>query len=161
MHFKEDDGGNIAYSSNWKAGDDKKEGFIEFSMTGVFQDYQANDLGLPLMSSKLKSIVDSSICEMHRWESSLVRIGNSEKIEYFIPRFSNAIDVICREKSKIINGPIGEVIMKACLEEGKVGDLEFFPLTSSSIRLIVSSRLKEKIEENNLTGIEFSSVPVA
>jgi len=161
LHFKEDDGGGVAYSSDDKNSEDNAEGCVKFSVNGAIQDYQANDLGLPLMSSKLKNVIDSAVCEEHQWESSFIQVDDSEKLEYFIPRFSDEIDFIFRERSKIINGPIGEIIMKACLQESKIGELEFFPLTNSSMRLVVSNRLKEDIEERNLTGIEFSTVPVA
>ena len=160
LHFKEDDDGGVAYSSG-EYGVDSAQGPVRFSINGMVQDYQANDLGVPLMSIKLKNILESSVCEKHVWKPSFVEDGISISYEYFIPQFLGGIDVICREKSKIVNGPIGEVIIKACLVENKIGDLEFFHLPNSSIRLIVSDRLKAKIEEGNLTGIDFSTVPVA
>ena len=160
LHFKEDDGGGVAYSSSKDVGKDT-EGAVKFAISRtVIQDYQANDDGLPLMSCNLKSVIESSVNLIISWKSFWIENGDLKRYEYFSPIFSSNVYIICREKSKVANGPIGEVIIKACLSEKKIGELEFFPLSNSSIRLIVSERLKAKIEESNLTGMEFSAVPV-
>lgn len=167
LHFVEDEG-SIAVSLGeppHEIAETKNGDVIKFSVDGEFvEDYQANDLGWPLMSLKMKSVIDR-FCAPHEnqlsWQPAAVTTGRGETISYYIPKFLDEIDVIDREKSKVIDGPLGEVIIKACFSLDKVKKLDFFPLPKSEIRLIVSDGLKNEIEKTPLSGIDFSKALTA
>lgn len=167
LHFVEDEG-SIAVSlaePPHEIVETKNGDVIKFSVDGEFvEDYLANDLGWPLMSLKMKSVIDK-FCAPHEnqlsWQPASVTTDRGETIRFYIPKFLGDIDVIDREKSKVIDGTLGEMIIKACLSLDKVKKLDFFPLPKSEIRLIVSDNLKKEIEKHQLSGVDFSKALTA
>lgn len=166
LHFCDEDTGGVAYSSRPDISEvaqlaELPKGTMCFSLAqGLLQDYQANDLGWPLMSPSMRrhfagANVGAGLAWLNVFISSRGLIA-----DYFIPSFGVEPDVLDMDRSIFVNGPIGAILMKACLAAEKVRELDFFPLPGSDFRLVVSDRIKRAIENDKLTGIDFSSVPV-
>ena len=167
LHFNDEDTGGVAYASRSDIDEvaqleELTEGVIQFSLAeGMLQDYQANNLGWPLMSQSLRRLFDGVDGGPNlSWHTVTVTSPN-RTADYFVPMFSGAFDVLDFDRSKIVSGPIGDIVMKACLALEKVRELDFFPLPGSDLRLVISDRIKLNIEAGKLTGIDFSLVPVS
>lgn len=168
IHFndEDEDEGGVAVASTDDIDDievlaTKPDGSVHFALKGAnAQDYQANDLGWPLVSSRLRGHFEAARGgQRPRWHRVSVRTSNDVS-DYFVPRFVETVDVLDLDRSKFVRGPIGDLLSKACLAATKIEGLDFFPLPGSVVRLVVSERLKQSIEKSAMTGVDFSSVPI-
>ncbi len=175
IHIKDDDG-SVAEAPGKKTLVDWAEDIIiqkkipfEYLISSnepQLQDYLADDLGIPLMSEKLKNIIDKHLTgkENLQWYDAIVNYKN-KKITYYVPKFMNNLDVLNNEKS-MFNRKTGSLI-KANLLISKIENYSFFPLPelSDSIpfehRLIVSDEIKKDVIKKKLAGIVFSKVLVS
>jgi hypothetical protein len=167
LHFKEDDGGVVKVCEEGGNYDgelqsDNIQSPFQFVLPeGVLQDYQANDLGWPLMSAALQQVLaQAAIANGVVWNEALIKAGE-EICVYYVPRFLVRPNVLNETFSKIVRGPIGDIVVKACLAASKVQEYDFFPIPGSDIRLIVSGPIKYRIESLKLSGVDFSTVPVS
>jgi hypothetical protein len=166
MHWKENDSGGIAHSAATKNIEFveqlrglQKVPFVFSIKDGPYQDYLANNLGWPLMSERLKGIIDSKAeREKPAWIIAEVISESSMSLNYFVPLFSGWLDVLNHEKSIITKN---NLVIKAHLSKDKVCGLEFFPVPGSAFRIIISERIKKEIEKHKITGVDFSLVPLS
>lgn len=136
------------------------------SLMNVWEDYLPNNVGLPLMSEKMKSIIVDNLTgnENIDWLTCNVWAKDVCKT-YFIIRFSSPLDVLDKEKTKYINGT--DLIIAPCFSSLKIVDFSIFPMPASddlykiSINLYISEALKKAIEKEKLTGIDFGKIKVA
>lgn len=77
------------------------------------------------MSPDLRRIIDEAggRAEVVWHEMSIIVDGRGK--QYYAPRFVGVPDLINRKRSKIVNGPIGEAIIKAVFSIDKVADRVF------------------------------------
>ena len=140
--------------------------YVVNSSEPILQDYLADDLGIPLMSYKLKSVIQQHLTgheDLQWWEVN-IHYQDSE-IMYYVPKFEHNLDVLNESKS-LFNKSNGELI-KANLCYSKAERYAFFPLPELSEdipfehRLVVSDKIKKDITRAKLTGIIFSKIPVS
>lgn len=166
VHFNEKDNGGLAFSIGVpdRAMISLKSiqcGELSFKlMNGEVQDYLANDLGLPLMSEKLKGLLNEfEVNKNMIWKQVFVIVEGS-RISYFMPCPSYSIDVIDTQKTIFIDGPLGKRILKAYLSREKIQSLNYFPISESDITWIVSDRVRKKIRQMKVSGIDFTQAQV-
>ncbi len=142
-------------------------------------------LGALLISKKAKNLFDNfKISEPHLYYNSKV-IYKNERIEYYIFQFTGKL--IYRELTKYINFSKSEFLNPATgllssfkniddyIEQSEKlyfekdtdfikkkliinNDLDFFPMQSFFKDNLVSERLRQVIEKENITGFEFSEL---
>lgn len=131
---------------------------LELDHDAELLDYLPNTIAWPLMSERLKELISESLTgqEGLSWIVARVKCGVNET-KYFIPRFSRELDIL--EKSKSIFAG-RDFLVKAHLSLKKVKNYAFFPLPDLPFtsRNVVSEELKKRIEQSNLTGINFERV---
>jgi hypothetical protein len=137
---------------------------------GFLCDYLPNNMGYPLMSYKLKEVIDSNVVvKIHRWLRAKVKDTRVNKVLiYYMPLFENKVDSIDYERSKYFDEEKTDLVVP-CFSLKKIIDLDFFPkhneLSDKEIGektpyfvdryLIVSKKLKNIITKSKLTGIRF------
>lgn len=148
-----------------------KDGLIKSDdLTGikeVWQDYQLNSLAWPLMSERMKLIVERSLTgtEGVDWIEVVVNGLSDQRIYYFL-RFNKILDVLDIEKTKLIPGT--DYILKPVFSISKIFDYSAFVVSSTNDNywkipstFYVSEALKKNIQKERLTGISFETVTVA
>lgn len=166
LHMVENNSGGIAYSPkniDLIYVDDlnnlKQVPFIFSLKDGLLQDYLYNDLGWPIFSEKFKNLISPFLTNLNtQWITAKVK--NEQEIEYttYILKFNKKPDIL--DENKTIFGS-NHSIVKSVLLRKKVKDLDVFLVPDSDFQIIVSEDVKLKIEHNNLTGMEFSKVPIS
>ena len=127
---------------------------------GELQDYLANDEAWPLMSEKVKEIIDANtLNKKHRWIRVKVKNHQINKTTiYFLPVFESKIDILSEKDTKYDDN---NLVLVPCLSLKKVRKLSFFPKQDPDFDFIerslcLSKKIKEEIIKNKLTGITFS-----
>ncbi|MEW6312983.1 MAG: DUF1629 domain-containing protein [Pseudomonadota bacterium] len=165
LHFREKDEGGVAYAPAHRPIDaieqlDEKTDipFIFYLQNGELQDYQANNLGWPLFSAKLKTSMEP-LCDTKNvaWLEAIISDEAGKKHSYFVPRFIKEFDVLDKQKS--IFGA-NNFVVKAHLDKEKVMGLDFFPVPGSTTRIIISDRIKKILVAGAFTGIDFGHVAI-
>ncbi|MFH6987914.1 imm11 family protein [Flavobacterium collinsii] len=131
----------------------------------IWLDYQPNDFLWPLMSERLRSVVQASLAgnEHIDWVDCKVRKGNEERT-YYILRFNKILDVLNMEETSFVNGT--DRIIRPVFSYSKIKDYSIFTKPSFQdlwripSALYISEKLKKEIEKEKLTGLDFSKVPV-
>jgi len=131
----------------------------------IWLDYLPNSLVWPLMSEKLKLVVQENLTENEvvDWLDCKVNYGNEERI-YYILRFNKILDVLNMAETSFVRG--SDHIIRPVFSYSKVRNLNIFSkpayqyLWRITSGLYVSEKLRKEIEEMNLTGLDFSKVKV-
>jgi hypothetical protein len=124
---------------------------------GPPRDYLSNDLGWPMCSSRMKTLLDLPYGYLTAgWISAEVIDSGGRAIGYYIPVFSDPPNVLNTRKTLVSEDGL---VIKPYLDREKVNSLEFFPVPGSTARLIVSGRIKDTLA--GCTGIDFGSVPIS
>ncbi len=128
---------------------------------GIYTDYPANDLGGRLCSEKLKTIIEEnrSKNDVLQWLKAIVADAKGEERDYYILHFPVEHDVLDKKKTIFADG---DFVVKAVisLEAAKNHEVFTHP-TGGRITLIVSGRVKERIESEACIGMVFSLVPIS
>lgn len=134
----------------------------------IWLDYQPNNLAFPLMSKRLKTLIESNLTgnEQIDWIACKVKIGNEER-PYFILRFNKMLDVLDMQKTMFVQGT--DVIIKPVFSLNKVASFNVFMATSVGYGnlwkitpgLYVSEPLKKAIQKQKLTGVDFEKTSVS
>jgi hypothetical protein len=147
-----------------------KNGLIESndlsSLKEVWLDYQPNSLAWPIMSKKLKSVIEANLTgnEQIDWIECTVKNGDEERI-YSILRFNKKLEVLDMLKTTFVQGT--DHIIKPVFSTAKISDFSIFSKPSShelwkiTPGLYVSNVLKKAIQNEKLTGIEFEKTNVS
>lgn len=164
FHWKKDEGGiacspkdnDIEFIEQLESYD--KVPFVLIMEDGQFQDYLANDLGWPIFSEKFKRILEPFLTSNNvRWIPARIEDVNGEQYTAYILKFNEKVDVLDKEKT-IFAGD--DFIVKAVLSKEKIKNKDIFIIPDSDFQIVISENVKLKIEYNNVTGIDFSKVPV-
>ena len=139
-----------------------KEGIIESEdlsgLAQVWLDYQPNSLAWPLMSLKLKSVIEGNLTgkEGIEWISAKIN-ANGEQKTYYIPRFVKKLDVLNKEKTLFVPGT--DSIIKPCYALAKIQEYSVFHKPSLFWQITsgfyISATLKKAIQKVKLTGVSF------
>lgn len=130
----------------------------------LWLDYQPNNLAWPLMSEKMRTVISSHLTgkEGLVWIKALVKGGNEVK-EYFIPSFLQKLDVLDKQKTMFVAGTdhiIRPVFSFAKIEKYSIffAPQDYWEITSG---LYISETLKNAIQKEKLTGVDFEKTTVS
>lgn len=147
-----------------------KNGLIESNdlsdLKEIWLDYQPNSLAWPLMSEKLKSIIEDNLTgnEQIDWIECKVKNGNEER-PYFILRFNKMLNVLDMQKTMFVQGT--DHIIKPVFASSKISAYSIFSKPSSNdlwkitSGLYVSDILKKAIQKAKLTGVDFERTSIS
>jgi hypothetical protein len=132
----------------------------------IWLDYQPNSLAWPLMSERLKSVIEANLTgnEQIDWIECKVKNGIEKRI-YFIPRFNKMLDVLDMQKTMFVQG--SDHIIRPVFASSKISAYSIFSKPSShdlwkiTSGLYVSDALKKAILREKLTGVAFEKTLVA
>lgn len=148
----------VAYSSSeWVSEPQQMGPDFHFAVDGErLNDYLTNNANLPLMSERMKTLLAGvSGAEMATWYKVDVIDKKGRAWPYYIPVFNKAQKLLNKRKSEVVKG----VLVEPVFDAKRLNGLEFFPVEPGvEIRLVVSGRIKGKLKEANLTGLEFVQV---
>ncbi len=146
-----------------------KNGLIESDdlsdLKEIWLDYQPNSLAFPLMSEKLKLLVEDNLTrkEYIDWIACKVRNGDEER-PYFILRFNKLLDVLDVQKTMFVEET--DHIIRPVFAFFKIKEYTIFTKPSSydlwkiTPSIYVSETLKKAIQKQKLTGLEFDKTRV-
>lgn len=147
-----------------------KDGLITDSNLTVLKetwlDYQPNSLAWPLMSERLKSVVEANLTgnEQIDWITCKVKSDNEER-PYFILRFNKILDVLDMQKTIFVQGT--DHIIRPVFASSKISVYNIFTKPSShdlwkiTSGLYVSEAVKKAIQKWKLTGLDFERTLVS
>ena len=144
-----------------------KNGLVEITdLSGVkdiWLDYQPNSLAWPLMSLKLKTIIDDNLTGEENIKWIKVKINSQdEQREYYIPKFSEKLDVLDEGKTMYVPGT--DQIIKPYYSLTKVEKLTVFHKPSSfwqiTTEMYIGENLRKLIQKNKLIGLDFEKTSV-
>ena len=129
----------------------------------LWLDYQPNNLAWPLISERMKDLINSNLTgkEGIVWIKANIN-GGGELKAYYVPRFTKKLDVIDQEKTLFVPGT--SHIIKPVFSFVKVlnynlffAPQEYWEITSG---LYVSEKLKNELQKAKLTGVDFEKITV-
>ncbi len=126
-------------------------------------DYQPNSLAWPLMSLKMKKVIDSFISGIDgfRWINVNIE-GDKRFFPYFIPFFSKKLDILSIERTLFVPGT--DLVINPVFDYKKIFQYQIFHGASQFwhiTELIVSQDVRRKLLENSVTGIFFEQASVS
>jgi hypothetical protein len=132
----------------------------------IWLDYQPNSLAWPLMSERLKSVIEANLTgnEQIDWIECKVKNGSEERT-YFILRFNKMLDVLDMQKTMFVQGT--DHIIKPVFASSKISAYGIFSkpslydLWKITSGLYVSDVLKKAIQKEKLTGVDFEKTTVS
>jgi hypothetical protein len=132
----------------------------------IWLDYQPNSLAWPLMSERLKSVIEANLTgnEQIDWIECKVKNGSEERT-YFILRFNKMLDVLDMQKTMFVQGT--DHIIRPVFASSKINAYSVFSKPSShdlwkiTSGLYVSDTLKKAIQKAKLTGMDFEKTSVS
>ena len=136
------------------------------SLHVIWLDYQPNSLAWPLVSEKMKTLINNHLTgnETIDWINAKI-IGNDEIRKYYIPRFQKKLDVLDMQKTMFVQDT--DKIIRPCFSLSKISNLNIFHLPSSynlwkiTPSIYISEILKKAMQKEKLTGIDFEKTMVA
>lgn len=150
--------------------DADKNGLIESNdlsdLKEIWLDYQPNSLAWPLMSERLKSLIEANLLgnEQIDWIECKVKNGSEERT-YFILRFNKMLDVLDMQKTIFVQGT--DHIIRPVFASSKISAYNTFSKPSShdlwkiTSGLYVSDVLRKAIHKAKLTGMDFEKTTVS
>lgn len=147
-----------------------KNGLIESNdlsdLKEIWLDYQPNSLAWPLMSERLKSIIEANLTgnEQIDWIECKVKNGSEERT-YYILRFNKMLDVLDMQKTMFVQGT--DHIIRPVFASIKISAYAIFSAPSSyelwkiTPGLYVIEALKKAIQKAKLTGMDFERTSVS
>jgi len=132
----------------------------------IWLDYQPNSLAWPLMSERLKSIIEANLKrnEQIDWIKCKVKNGSEERA-YYILRFNEMLDVLDMQKTMFVQGT--DHIIRPVFASSKIASYSIFSRPSSHYMwkitsgLYISDILKKAIQKAKLTGMDFEKTSVS
>lgn len=129
----------------------------------LWLDYQPNNLAWPLMSEKMKDLINTNLTgkEGIAWIKAKVKSTNEIRT-YFIPLFQQKLDVLDEQKTTYVRGT--SHIIKPVFSLDKIINYSlfytpqnFWEITSG---LYINETLKKAIQKEKLTGVDFEKISV-
>lgn len=132
----------------------------------VWLDYQPNSLAWPIMSSKMKNLIESNLKgnENVDWIECTIKNKEEERI-YFILRFNTVLDVLDFQQTSFVQDT--DHIIRPVFSSSKIGAYTIFPKPASynfwqiTSGIFVSESLKKTMQKAKVTGIDFSKARIA
>lgn len=125
----------------------------------LWTDYLPNDFAWPIMSTRMKEIIDGHLTGMEGiiWMAVTVK-ADKENREYYIPRFKQVLDVLDIKRTKFVKNT--DLVIEAVFDKNKINKYAMFQLPdeilwSITSSLYVSEQVKSAIENSALTGVSF------
>lgn len=126
----------------------------------LWSDYLPNSLAWPLMSEKLKLIIDENTVDNDKIEWLKIKIiGNKEKKDYYILKFKEFNDVL--DVKNTIYAEKSLDVLEPSFSKQKVQDLNILTIPSNfeynkiTTLLFVGDKIKKAIKNKEITGIAF------
>jgi hypothetical protein len=147
-----------------------KNGLIQSDdLTGIKEiwvDYQPNSLAWPIMSERLKSVIESNLTgnENIDWITCKIKSDKEER-QYYIPRFNKMLDVLDMQKTLFVKDM--DFVIRPVFAVSKISTYSIFhkPATHDLWKitsgLYVNEKIKKAIQKEKLTGLIFEKVSVA
>lgn len=147
-----------------------KNGLVESEdlthLKEVWLDYQPNSLAWPLMSEKLKIIIEKRLTgnEKVDWITAVIN-GKGEQRKYYIPRFNKMLDVLDMQKTIFVQGT--DHIIKPVFSLSKISSYGIFskPLSDNLWKITpgiyVNEEVKKAIQNEKLKGVDFEKTSAA
>lgn len=131
----------------------------------LWLDYQPNSLAWPLMSDKLKFVIENNMTgnEEIDWISCKVKSNKEHRI-YYILRFNRLLDVLDMKKTMFVQGT--DHIIKPCFSLSKIKSFSIFSKPSAhnlwkiTSGLYINEKLKKAIQKEKLSGLDFEKISV-
>jgi hypothetical protein len=131
----------------------------------LWLDLMPNSMAFPLMSNRLKEIIDRNLTgnEHINWIHAKIH-GNGEEQIYYIPRFEKMLDVLDVKNTIYVEGT--DHIIKPCFSITKISNYSIFHEPSSkqlskiTLFLYVNENIKREIIRNNLIGVGLEKIKV-
>ena len=146
-----------------------KNGLIESSdlsdLKEIWLDYQPNSLAWPLMSERLKSVIEANLTGKEHIDWIACNVRNKKEVRpYFILRFNKMLDVLDMQKTTFVQGT-GHII-RPVFSSSKVSVYNVFTKPSSNdlwkitSGLYVSEGMKKTLQRAKFTGMDFENTSV-
>lgn len=132
-------------------------------MKEIWLDYQPNSLAWPMLSLKVKSLIEDNLTgrEGITWIKAKVNFIEEQRV-YYIPRFAKKLDVLNRGKTMFVPGT--EQIIKPFFALSKIQSLSVFHKPSLfwqiAPEMYISQKLRKVLQMEKVTGIEFENALV-
>lgn len=133
----------------------------------VWLDYQPNSLAWPILSEKLKNIIDASLTGNEQVDWITCNLRNREEVrQYYIIRFNKKIDVYDIKKTVFMDETKEDVI-KPVFSFSKIKNYSVFPkplfydFWKFPTSFYVNEDIKKRIQKEKLTGIKLEKVFVS
>ena len=127
-----------------------------------FYDFQPNNMAWPIMSEKMKSIIDSHLTGLEYIEWKEVTInGKTESRKYYVPFFKRKLDIL--NMSETVLSPYG-IIMIPCFDKEKIQGLAAFHCPDFDWRIplkfYVNELIKKDLAKAAIKEISFSQARI-
>jgi hypothetical protein len=138
------------------------------SLQRPWADYQPNALAWPLVSARLRAIIDRIATgqERHEWVRVTVRPGAEAGRPYYVLRFREQPDVLDEEAS--VFWPVADkpdLLVKPAFAQEKITALTVFAYPSERWQipsaLCVSKQVKEAAKQQGLVGLNFEDLRIS
>lgn len=133
----------------------------------VWLDYQPNSLAWPILSEKLKNIIDASLTGNEQVDWITCNLRNREEVrQYYIIRFNKKMDVYDIKKTVFMDETKEDVI-KPVFSFSKIKNYSVFPkplfydFWKFPTSFYVNEDIKKRIQKEKLTGIKLEKVFVS
>jgi len=132
----------------------------ELALPGRPSDYLANDLGLRLCSTRMRSVLDDSIGPDDRiqWLPAKVRDSSATSHDYWVLHMVDLPDVLDPHQSILARNTF---VVKPVVSADRVGSHKVFSFPGATTRLIIAESVKRSLEAAACTGVDFAKVAVA
>ena len=135
-------------------------------LKNIWDDYLGNDFAWPLMSEKLKSVIEKELTGEEGIDWISVKIhGNGECRTYYILRFNKELDVLDNEHTMFQPNSARVIVPHFSLEKIKNYSVFTVPRPhcnywkiTSNIKL--SEKVKKAIQKAKITAVSFSKTRV-
>lgn len=136
---------------------------VKGELSDRYYDYQPNSLAWPLMSEKMKSIIESHLTglEQIEWKEATIE-GLTTSKRYYIPMFLSKLETLNIAESVII--PSSGIVLKPCFERRKVekfavfhGHSTFWKITT---QIYINEDIKNELKEAKLNELSFSKIKI-
>lgn len=128
-----------------------------------FYDYQPNSLAWPIMSEKMRSIIEQHLTglEQIKWKEVTIDGCTRSKL-YYIPVFTSKLDTLNIAESIII--PSSGIVLKPCFNREKVEKFAMFhgynKFWNVTTQVYINEEIKKDLQNSSLKEISFSRVKI-
>jgi hypothetical protein len=120
-------------------------------------DYQPNNLAWPLMSEKMKTLIEQNLTgeEGIVWMKVIIK-ADLERRLYFIPRFKQKLDVLDENKTKFVKNT--NHIIFPFFSADKIKKFSIFHTPSDfceiTLDLFIDEKIKDQLMKEKITGVD-------